>query len=133
VKEPVRLMAVKDISVESGALEMANSLATESYLTNAAAMMTGRGIDEAKKAVSELPLERRYVWRIVSSLRQAFCDFDKASLRLDLATMNADDFDTVMEAIHQRPVQFCMFLRTVLGAVEMEAVVRYAVDIAKNH
>jgi hypothetical protein len=127
------MMHVKDIPVESGALEMANSPSMEPYLTRLAAMMAGRGSDAAKKAISELPLERRYIWRIAASLRQAFCDFDKASVRADLGAMNAEDFDAVMVLLDRRPVQFAMLLRTVFGAEEMERTLLESIDIAKRY
>jgi hypothetical protein len=89
--------------------------------------------DETTKELRELPLERRYIWRIASSLRQAFFDFDKASVRLDLSTMNAEDFDNVVELIDRRVVQFCMLLRELVGTAEMEAVMLEAIDIAKKY
>lgn len=129
----VQLMEVKDISVEDGALEMATSATMEPYLANAEAAITGRGTDKATNAISQLPLERRYVWRIASSLRQAFCDFDKSSVRADLAAMGAEDFDTVVELIDRRVVQFAMLLRTVFGSEQMEQKLLEAIDIAKRY
>jgi hypothetical protein len=126
-------MPVKDIIVEDGAMEVATLPSMEPYLAYIQAKMTGVGREEAAKAIADLPLEKRYIWRIASSLKRAFVDFDKSSLRADLSTMNAEDFDTVVGLIERRPVQFAMLLRTILGANEMERVHLEAIDVAKRY
>lgn len=93
---------------------------------------TGRGDEKAANALADLPLERRYLYRIASSLRQAFIVFDTSSVRADLSTMNAADFDYVVGLIERRPVQFAMLLRTIFGAEQMEKMLSEAIDIAKR-
>jgi hypothetical protein len=131
--ENIQMMPIENIVVEDGAHDVMNSPDMRRYLDSAEAAITGQGSDKATKAISELPLESRYIWRIANSLKQGFCDFDKSSVRADLGTMNAADFDTVMGLLDRRPIQFCMFLRTVLGAAEMESVMMEAVAIAKRY
>jgi hypothetical protein len=130
--EDVRTIPVSQIPIEGGALKMLSKPEIQPYLAHAEAAITGQGCDEATSAIAELPLERRYIWRIASSLKQAFCDFDKSSVRADLGTMNAEDFDNVLGLIERRPVQFAMLLRTVFGAEQMESMLLDAIDIAKR-
>jgi hypothetical protein len=130
--ENIRTVRVKDITIEDGAMEAANSSSMEPYLDYIQAKMTGRRQEEARRAIADLPLERRYLWRIASSLKQAFVDFDKASVRFDLTSMNAADFDYIVGLIERRPVQFAMLLRTIFGAEEMERMLLEAIDIAKG-
>jgi len=126
------LIPTKDIKMDDGAKEMMESSDLQPYLQHIETVITGRGKDKAMKALCELPLEKRYVYRIASSLQTAFCDFDKSSVRADLNTMNAEDFDTIVELIDRRPVQFCMLMRTIFGADAMEATMLEAIDIAKR-
>jgi hypothetical protein len=130
--EDIRTMRVKDIIAEDGALGMANTSLMEPYLANLEARITGQGREEAEKAIADLPMERRYIRRLASSLKRAFVDFDKSSIRTDLSTMKAEDFDTVVGLIECRPVQFAMLLRTIFGAEEMERMLLEAVDIVKR-
>jgi hypothetical protein len=133
VNEPddIQMMPTNHIKMEDEAQEMMESPDLRPYLQNIEAVVTGRGKDKATKALSELPLEKRYLWRIASSLQTAFCDFDKSSVRADLNTMNADDFDTVVR-LTDRGVQFCMLMRTIFGADAMEATMLEAISIAKR-
>lgn len=129
----VQMVSITDISVEDGAQQMATSPDMEPYLMNAEAVLTGHGTDRATTALSELPLEHRYIFRIVTGLKQAFCDFDKSSVRADLSTMNAEEFDAVVQLIDCRVLQFAMLLRTVFGAEEMQRMLLDAVEIAKRY
>jgi hypothetical protein len=131
--ENVKMFPVKDVIVEDGAQEMLVEPNVQPYLTNLEARITGRGREEAAKAIADLPLERRYIWRIASSLKRAFVDFDRSRIRADLSAMNAEDFDNAVGLIERRPVQFALLLRTVFGAEEMERVLLEAIDIAKRY
>lgn len=44
------------------------------------APVTEQGDDKGANALADLPLKRRYLYRIASSLRRAFIDFDKQGL-----------------------------------------------------
>ena len=117
LSDDVRMTPTAGIKMEGGAQKMLKSPSVEPYLTNAEAAMTGKGWNKAAKAIAELPLERRYIYRIASSLQNAFCDFDRSSLRIDLSSMSAEDFDMVVGLIDRRPVQFAMLLRTCIFTV----------------
>jgi hypothetical protein len=37
-----------------------------------------------------------------------------------------------MELLRLRPIQFCMFLKALAGAEEMERLMRYGIEVAKQ-
>ncbi len=127
-----QMMPVKSIVMEDGAQDMIESPDLQPYLRYIEASMTGQGRDKARETISELPLERRYIWRVVLSLRRAFCDFDRSSIRADLNTMDAKDFDSVVTLLDGRQVQLAMLLRTVFGSEQMEEMLQEAISISKR-
>ena len=42
------------------------------------------GIEAALQVLRDLPLEKRYTWRVFSALKWAFADFDDECVKLDL-------------------------------------------------
>jgi hypothetical protein len=42
------------------------------------------GLDAALQVVRDLPLEKRYTWRVFSALKWAFADFEDEYVKLDL-------------------------------------------------
>jgi hypothetical protein len=42
------------------------------------------GVESALQVLRDLPLERRYTWRVFSALKWAFADFDDECVKLDL-------------------------------------------------
>ena len=67
------------------------------------------------KALADLPLEKRYVWRIASSLKWGFADFEDMNVVADKKTLTEEDFARVRELLKLRPIQFCMFLEALFG------------------
>jgi len=86
---------------------------------------------QALEVISELPLENRYVWRITSALKWAFCDFDDINVEADRATLEESALKKVRELLRLRPVQFCLFLKALLGQEEMERIMLEALAMAK--
>jgi hypothetical protein len=68
-------LAVKPAS-GPGAEELASSAEMRPYIEFAMAVMKGADPTPELEAIRQLPLEKRYVWRIVSALRWGFADFD---------------------------------------------------------
>ena len=128
----VKLYPTKDLKVEDGAEEIMRSPDMQPYLRLAGAVMSATDYTPALEEISKLPLEKRYIWRIVSGLKLAFCDFDNVSVQADLKTLAAADLQKVLDLIRMRPVQFCMFLKVLLGAENMEKVVTNAIKAAKG-
>jgi hypothetical protein len=42
--------------------------------------------EKALEVISKLPLENRYIWRVTSALKWAFCDFDDINVEAGRAT-----------------------------------------------
>jgi hypothetical protein len=82
--------------------------------------------------LSKLPLEKRYVWRVASALKWGLADFDDVTVAADRDTLNPEDFAKVMQLLRFRPIQFCMFLKALVGADEMERLVNQGITAAKQ-
>jgi hypothetical protein len=62
-------MSVKDLKTEEGAEDLTDSPAMRPYVRLAEAVMTHQGLKEAVAEIAELPLEQRYLWRVLSALK----------------------------------------------------------------
>ena len=104
----------------------------EPYLNFAMALMQGNEPTPELEALRQLPLEKRYVWRVASALKWAFADFDDLGVDADRQTMSPEDFAKVMVLLKFRPMQFCIFLKALLGEEAMERLMTDAVEFAKR-
>jgi hypothetical protein len=129
--EIIRL-PTKDIMSEEGAHELATSNDMQPYLHFMMAEMQGHDTAEHVKKVAELPLEKRYVWRVASALKWGFADFDDVTVDIDRQTLNAEDFAKVRELLRFRPIQFCLFLKALLGAEEAKQMMTEALVAANK-
>jgi hypothetical protein len=82
--------------------------------------------------ITALPLENRYIWRIASALKWAFADFDNVYVGVDRETLSEEGLGKVMELLRFRPIQFCMFLKALVGPEEMERMMVEAIAVAKR-
>ena len=62
----------------------------------------------------------------------AFCDFDDISVEADRATLEEADLKKVLELLRLSPVQFCLFLKALLGQEEIERIMLEAMAMAKG-
>ena len=62
----------------------------------------------------------------------AFCDFDDISVEADRATLVEADLKKVLELLRLSPVQFCLFLKALLGQEEIERIMLEAMAMAKG-
>jgi hypothetical protein len=134
VKEPKKIesIPIKDLVIEEGSKELLTSPNMQPYLQLAKMVVQQQDPKEALEIISKLPLENRYIWRIASALKWAFCDFDDINVEADRATLEEADLKTVLELLRLRPVQFCMFLKALVGQEEMERVMLEALAMAKE-
>lgn len=72
--------------------DLLNSPEMEPYMNLAMAEIKGDSMETELEALRELPLEKRYVWRIASALKWAFADFDTANVKADKETLSHQDF-----------------------------------------
>jgi len=129
--EPKRI-PINELISEEGAHELATSAAMKPYLDFMMAEIQGHDTTAQLKAIAELPLEKRYVWRIASALKWSFADFDDVTVGLDEQTLSEEDFGKVAELLKFRPVQFCLFLKALFGEEEMERLMAEAAAMAKQ-
>lgn len=104
----------------------------EPYLNFAIALMQGSEPTEELEVLRQLPLEKRYVWRVASALKWGFADFDDLGVDADRQTLSPEGFSMVMDLLKFRPMQFCIFLKTLVGAEQMQRMMVEAIKVAKQ-
>lgn len=96
-----------------------------------------KALEIAEKKVEALPLEKRYIWRIVQALDWGFADFDGVTLRLDMELLSDADrkkTDTKLEELQRtRLMQLCLFLQELYGSENMKKLMDSAVEEALAH
>ncbi|HEY1255587.1 MAG TPA: hypothetical protein VGF01_12470 [Terracidiphilus sp.] len=83
-------------------------------------------------ALAALPLEERYVWRVISALKWAFCDLETESAIADFRTLSEEDRVKVAEPLTLRATQFCLFVNALLGEDATERIMQHALRCAKE-
>jgi hypothetical protein len=129
--QPERI-PIRNLHQEPGAHELASSPDMEPYLQLIMAQMQGADPTPHLEALAALPLEKRYVWRVVSALKWAFADCETTNVKADRETLSPEDLDRVMELLRLRPIQFCLFLKALLGVEEMQRIMVQAIGSAKR-
>ncbi len=126
----IKKLPINELRQEDGAAELASSPDMEPYLNYIVAAMQDTDVKPHLEELSKLPLEKRYVWRVASALKWGFADFDDVSVAADRDTLNSDDMAKVLDLLKFRPLQFCMFLKTLVGAEEMKMMMLRAISFA---
>jgi hypothetical protein len=127
-----KVVELDNIKMEDGAKELMSATEMQPYLRYIEAAMFGGNVDPPLREIAELPLEKRYVWRVASALKWGFADFEDWNVLVDRKTLKPEDAAKVMQLLRFRPIQFCMFLKALVGAGEMERLMNYAVAAAKQ-
>ena len=125
-------MPINKLHQEDGAEELASSPDMEPYLQFAIALMQGKDPTPELKAIRQLPVEKRYAWRGASALKWGFADFDDLGVDADRQTLSPEDFAKVMDLLKLRPIQFCIFLKTLVGAEQMQRMMVEAIKVARQ-
>jgi hypothetical protein len=99
----------------------------EPYMDFAVAMIGGKDPTAALEALSTLPLEKRYVWRVASALKWAFADFDTVTVKADRETTPPEHRQQLVDLLKHRPLQFCLFPSALFGQKNMEAMMLSAI------
>lgn len=123
---------ISNIISEDGAHELATSANMQPYLRLAMAVLQDADPSPQLDEVAALPLEKRYIWRVASALKWGFADFDDVNVETDTATLGKDDLERVWNLLKFRPIQFCLFLKALVGADSMERMMVEAIAIAKE-
>ena len=127
-----KVVELSSLKVEEGAHELFDSPEMQPYARYLMAAMTGRDTTAELDALRQVPLEKRYLWRVASALKLAFADFDTVNVDLDRQTLGSDDFAKVMDLLKLRPIQFCMLLSELVGVEEMQRIMFQAIGAAKQ-
>lgn len=127
----IKRMPIKNLISEDGADELLDSPEMQPYMKLAMAAMQGSDPSAELESLRQLPLEKRYIWRVASALKWAFADFDTANVKADEETLSPEDFAKVMDLMKLRPIQFCFFLKALVGAEEMQRMMVQAIKVAR--
>ena len=131
-EEKIINLNISAIHSEDGAQELVRSEKMKPYLALLKAQMSGQDTEPYQAALAALPLEERYVWRVVSALKWAFCDLDTETAIVDLHTLSEADLKKVVEPLSLRAIQFCMFVNALIGEEATERIMQHALRCAKE-
>lgn len=127
-----KLVEVDSLQVEPLARELIDMPEMAPYRAHAEALVLGQDPGPALAAIRALPLEQRYLWRVMAGLGQALADFDSANVHADRTTLEREELLEIGEQLRLRPVQFCLLLRWLIGPERMENVMREAIELARQ-
>ena len=118
--------AISELHSEDGAQDLVRSERMKPYLAFLKAQMSGQDKEPYLAALAAFPLEERYVWRVISALKWAFCDLDMEN------AISEEDFKKVVEPLSLRAIQFCLFVNALVGEDATERIMQHAVKCAKE-
>jgi hypothetical protein len=128
----IKNVPINDLKTEPGSDELVRSEKMKPYLALLGAHMKGQDTEPYLAALAALPLEERYVWRVISALKWGFCDLDTQSASADVYTLSEKDTETVTELLPVRAIQFCLFVRALLGQEAMNQIMQNALKLASD-
>src|SRR5207248_2554518 len=114
MKYEIKSIPIKNLITEEGAHELASSPDMQPYMDLIMAEMQGCDTAPQLQAIRDLPLEKRYVWRVASALKWAFADCETLNVEVDHKTLSIDDRARLAELLKHRPLQLCLFLSGVV-------------------
>jgi hypothetical protein len=126
------VVSASQLTSEEGAAGLMKALEMQPYLRLGEAAILHQDLRPSLGEIAALPLEKRYIWRVVTALRTAFADFDDLSLQADLRTLSEEDTAKIERLLHLRPIQFCMMLKVLYGPETMEEIIQQAAMAAKD-
>jgi hypothetical protein len=105
---------LRGIKVDPLAHELATSEGTRPYLDCLikAYRNNAAGLDAALQVIGDLPLEKRYTWRVFSALKWAFADFEDEYVALDLPHISEPTRSEMTKELELRLQQLRMLLQT---------------------
>jgi hypothetical protein len=104
---------LRAIKVDPLAHELATSEGTQPYLDCLIkAYSNNAGLEAALQVVRDLPLEKRYTWRVFSALKWAFADFEDEYVKLDLPHIPEPMRSEMTKELERRFLQLQILLKT---------------------
>ena len=92
-----KVVELDSIKMEDGAKELMSTPEMQPYLRYIEAVMLEHDVGPSLQEIAELPLEKRYVWRVASALKWGFADFEDWNVAVDRKTLKPEDADKVIE------------------------------------
>jgi hypothetical protein len=86
----------------------------------------------ALRELEGVPVEQRYVSRVIGALAFAFGDFDSTCIKFDLLTLPSKDRDSMDEILEVRAAQFCLLAREFFGVERMKTILLRVIDHAAS-
>ena len=123
---------LKNIISEDGAQELVTSPDMQPYLRLIKAGMQDQDTTQHMEEIAAIPLEKQYVWRVASALKWAFADLETVSVNVDRETLSEADLKKLIELLRLRPIQFCIFLKALIGTEGMERLMKNGIETAKK-
>ena len=125
-------LPTNEVKSENGAQDLVRSERMKPYLALLKAQIGGQDTEPFLTALAALPLEERYVWRVISALKWAFCDLETENAIADFRTLSEEDRVRVAEPLTLRATQFCLFVNALIGEDATERIMQHAVRCAKE-
>jgi hypothetical protein len=125
-------LPTNEVKSENGAQDLVLSERMKPYLALLKAQIGGQDTEPYLEALTALPLEERYVWRVISALKWAFCDLETENAIADFRTLSEEDRVRVAEPLTLRATQFCLFVNALIGEDATERIMQHAVKCAKE-
>jgi len=107
------IIPMKEIAIDPLAQELVRSEQSRPYIDYFMKDYSNDadGVEKALQVLRDLPLEKRYTWRVFSALKWAFADFDDQYVRLDLSHIPEPQKRDMVRELEIRLQQLLMFLR----------------------
>ena len=131
-EDDIKRIPPEQIKSEETAEDLLDSPEMQPYVRLAMAGLKGADVQPELDALREIPLERRYIWRVASALKWAFADFDTVNVRADRDTLSDGDMTKVLKLLELRPIQFCLFLKALVGPTRMGQIMLEAIKTARD-
>ena len=81
---------INDIRQEEGAQELASSPDMKPYLEFIKAVIRDHDPSPELETIRQLPLEKRYIWRVASALKWGLADCESLSVEADKQTLTPE-------------------------------------------
>lgn len=95
---------------------LAESESLRPYIDHYCALMKGADSDKTLRVIADLPVEKRYLFRVVQCLDWALADYDDETAKLDMPYM--PDLGDITEKLRLRAWQLIDLLRALEGKQE---------------
>lgn len=125
-------LRLEQIVRDNSSGELFNLPAMRPYDKYIEALMKNQSEDAALARIAELPLESRYLWRILSALKWAFADFDSVAVMADRDTLPTEDIMAMRAALELQATQFCILLGVIGAAQSLEKQLRSELKMVRR-